>query len=156
MGVAIVTAGYYGTSIDSHPHGGTPVEVLAAIEAEFGPLFDPCPNGHDFDGLAIEWPTDKTVYCNPPYTRGQISKWVKKSFDSWLAGSTVVMLIPSYTDTKYFHDFIYPYAQLRFFKGRLKFKGYDASASFPSMLVIFNQPAIEGEMTTSTLWGWQS
>ena len=37
----------------------------------------------------------------------------------------------------------------------LKFKGYDASASFPSMLVIFNQPAIETEMATSTLWGWQ-
>ena len=140
--------GYYGTSINSHPHGGTPKELLNQIKIEYGELFDPCPNDFQIDGLKIEWPLDRTVYVNPPYTRGEISKWVKKCFDEYNRGVKIVLLIPSYTDTTYFHKYIYPYAQLRFIKGRLKFLGYQNKASFPSMLCIFNQEKrhqMEGE-----------
>jgi len=58
------------------------------------------------------------------------------------------MLIPSRTDTKYFHDYVYNKAEIRFIKGRLKFVDMDyegkeedrkmSPAPFPSMLVIFN------------------
>ena len=53
------------------------------------------------------------------------------------------MLIPSRTDTKYFHEYIYkkPNAEIRFIKGRLKFGGKQkgsGSAPFPSMLVVFS------------------
>lgn len=47
------------------------------------------------------------------------------------------MLIPSRTDTRYFHNFIYKRAEIRFVKGRLKFGNSNNSAPFPSMLVIF-------------------
>ena len=47
------------------------------------------------------------------------------------------MLIPSRTDTKYFHNYIYQRAEIRFIKGRLKFGEATSSAPFPSMLVIF-------------------
>jgi len=49
----------------------------------------------------------------------------------------VVCLIPSRTDTKYWHEFIFPNAEIRFLKGRLKFGGHKNSAPFPSAIVIF-------------------
>ena len=132
-----MTSGYYGTSVDTHPHGGTPDDLLEEIKLEFGDLFDPCPNGFKVDGLSIDWPLEQTAYVNPPYTRGEIARWVKKCFEQYLRGVRVVMLIPSYTDTRYFHDYIYNTAEIRFLKGRLRFKGYTKPASFPSMLCIF-------------------
>lgn len=47
------------------------------------------------------------------------------------------MLIPARTDTRYFHEYIYGKAEIRFIKGRLKFGGNKNSAPFPSMVVIF-------------------
>ena len=76
------------------------------------------------------------VFCNPPYS--QIDKWVEKAFRETKNDNTlVVLLIPSRTDTRYFHNFIYQRAEIRFIKGRLKFGDSKNSAPFPSMLVIF-------------------
>lgn len=47
------------------------------------------------------------------------------------------MLIPARTDTKAFHEHIYGKAEIRFIKGRLKFKGAKTGAPFQSMLIIF-------------------
>lgn len=47
------------------------------------------------------------------------------------------MLIPARTDTRWFHEYVYPYAEIRFIKGRLKFGNSLNSAPFPSMIVIF-------------------
>lgn len=76
------------------------------------------------------------VFCNPPYSN--IAAWVEKSFRETRNDKTlVVLLIPSRTDTRYFHDFIYQRAEIRFIKGRLKFGESKNSAPFPSMIVIF-------------------
>ena len=76
------------------------------------------------------------VFCNPPYS--QIAKWVEKAFRETRNDNTLVaLLIPSRTDTRYFHDYIYQRAEIRFMKGRLKFGDGKNSAPFPSMLVIF-------------------
>jgi len=129
---------YYGQSKQTNPHGGTPDHIIEKlIESHSISNFDPCPNNPSFDGLEIEWPEDKPIYVNPPYTRGQIKKWVIKCHEEWMKGKTIIMLIPSYTDVGYFHDFIYGKARIEFLRGRLKFKGYDSTASFPSMLVYF-------------------
>ena len=75
------------------------------------------------------------MWCNPPYS--QIDKWVAKAFYETKNDNTlVVLLIPSRTDTRYFHNYIYNRAEIRFIKGRVKFGGKN-SAPFPSMLVIF-------------------
>jgi len=137
-----MTKGYYGstTTRKKTGKGGTPDQLLAELHDEFGPLFDPCPDGWTECGLAMDWKERAghlTVYCNPPYSRGQLAQWVKKCHDEWRRGVQVVLLIPSYTDTAYFHDWIYPFAELRFLRGRLRFKGYNDQASFPSMLCIF-------------------
>ena len=77
------------------------------------------------------------VFCNPPYGR-EIGKWVQKSFEESKKKNTlVVMLIPARTDTKYFHDYIYGKAEIRFIRGRLKFGNSKTAAPFPSMVVIF-------------------
>lgn len=47
------------------------------------------------------------------------------------------MLIPSRTDTRWFHEWIYGKAEIRFIKGRLKFGNAKNSAPFPSMIVVF-------------------
>lgn len=143
-----MTKGYYGTSINTHPHGGTPNNIIESLTNEFGELFDPCPNNPTFDGLTLDWglmmmlTCSQAVYVNPPYSRGVIGQWVKKAEEEAKKSDiTVIMLIPSYTDTKYFHKHIFESNvpnEIRFIKGRLKFKGYQNLASFPSCLVIFN------------------
>ena len=55
----------------------------------------------------------------------------------------IVMLLPARTDTKYFHEYILPYAEIRFVKGRLKFldennQAKDA-APFPSMVCVYRR-----------------
>lgn len=85
------------------------------------------------DGLSQPW--EGRVWCNPPYGRN-IGKWVQKAADS---SALVVMLLPARTDTRWFHDYIYGKADIKFLRGRLKFGGAKNSATFPSMVVVFNE-----------------
>ena len=78
---------------------------------------------------------------NPPYGR-EISKWIEKAYYDHLMGAVVVCLVPARTDTKYWHKFIFPYATIRFLKGRLKFGDSKNSAPFPSAVVIFDKEGI--------------
>lgn len=86
------------------------------------------------DGLAQNW--EGICWMNPPYGR-VIGKWVQKAYESAKHGAIVVGLLPARTDTKWFHDYIYGKAEIRFIRGRLKFGGCANSAPFPNMLVIW-------------------
>lgn len=112
----------------------TPKAFLQALNAEFDFDFDPCPTNPKFNGLEIDWGFKNFV--NPPYN--QIQQWVKKAFEqSRRFGRLVVMLIPSRTDTKWWHDYVMKADEIRFVKGRLKFDDHKNSAPFPSAIVIF-------------------
>lgn len=125
----------------------TPQEFFDALNREFHFTLDPCAMPDtakckkyytpEQNGLLKSW-SGETVFCNPPYGR-ELSKWIEKcSIESKHA--KVVMLIPARTDTIAFHRFIYNKTEIRFVKGRLKFKvnGKEESAApFPSMVVIF-------------------
>ena len=125
----------------------TPQDFYDKLNKEFNFTLDPCAtdSNHkcdkyftiDDDGLIQNW-GNNVVFCNPPYGK-DIYNWVKKcSEESKKQNTTVVMLIPARTDTRYFHEFIYNKAtEIRFIKGRLKFGGSKNSAPFPSMVVIF-------------------
>lgn len=63
-------------------------------------------------------------------------EWVRRGLMASKNGATVVMLLPARTDTKWFHDYIYGKAEIRFVRGRLKFGGN--SAPFLSMVVVFS------------------
>lgn len=124
----------------------TPQDFFDALDAEFHFTLDPCASvtNHkcdkyftkDENGLLQDW-SGETVFCNPPYGK-DIRHWVEKCYlESVKNKITVVMLIPARTDTRWFHDFVYHKAELRFVKGRLKFGGTKNSAPFPSMVVIY-------------------
>ena len=86
------------------------------------------------NGLAGDW-THETVWINPPYGRG-IGAWVEKAAHHGNCGGTAVMLLPSRTDTKWFHEYCQQ-GEVEFIKGRLKFGGHSNSAPFPSIIVSF-------------------
>ena len=125
----------------------TPQELFDEMNREFGFQTDVCALPENAkcevfytpeqDGLAQEW--TGVCWCNPPYGR-KIGKWVKKAAES---DATVVMLLPARTDTKWFHDYILPTAEIRFIKGRLKFGGSKNAAPFPSMICIFRNEVKE-------------
>ena len=90
------------------------------------------------DGLAQSW-AGQVVFCNPPYS--QAAQWIEKAYqEGHQTNTTVVLLIPARTDTRYFHNYILNRAEVRFIKGRLKFGGSKNAAPFPSMLVIYRGP----------------
>ena len=111
----------------------TPKAVYDALNKEFCFDFDPCPHNPTFDGLNIEW--GQSNFVNPPYGR-EIPKWIKKGYEESQKGKTVVLLIPSRTDTRWWHDYVMK-GEIRFIKGRLKFGDAINSAPFPSAIVIF-------------------
>lgn len=86
------------------------------------------------DGLAREW--RGTCWMNPPYGR-QIIHWVRKAYESAQGGALVVGLLPARTCTKWFHEYIYGKAEIRFVRGRIKFGGGKNPAPFPSMVVVW-------------------
>ena len=123
----------------------TPDSLYNKLNEEFKFDLDPCSTDENAkciehftkkdNGLSKDW-RGRRVFCNPPYS--EINKWVEKAYYETCKDNTlVVMLIPSRTDTKYFHNFIYNRAEIRFIKGRLKFSNSKNSAPFPSMVVIF-------------------
>lgn len=134
----------------------TPRDFFNKLNEEFNFTLDPCcfPKSAlckkfftpDDDGLKQNW-GGYTAFVNPPYGR-EIGHWVKKCHDEWQTQKVIsVMLIPSRTDTRWFHDYILGKAEIRFIKGRLKFVDMDydgkeedrkiSPAPFPSMIVIF-------------------
>lgn len=123
----------------------TPAAFFADLDREFHFTLDPCATRWNAkcaryftradDGLARDWGA-RTVFCNPPYGR-TVGAWVRKCHAAAQAGATVVLLIPARTDTRYFHEWIYGKAELRFVRGRLKFGDGTQSAPFPSLLAIF-------------------
>ena len=112
----------------------TPVDFYVGLDDEFHFTFDPCPVTPTFNGLTSEWGLRN--FCNPPYGR-QITAWIKKGYEESLRGKLVVFLLPSRTDTRWWHDYIMKADEIRFIKGRLKFGGAKNSAPFPSCIVIF-------------------
>jgi site-specific DNA-methyltransferase (adenine-specific) len=115
----------------------TPDWLYAELDKEFGFDFDPCPlygESSGVDGLTIPW--GKSTFVNPPYGR-VIGYWTAKAKKESGYGKTVVMLVPSRTDTRWWHKDIMEADEIRFIKGRLKFGGAKTSAPFPSAIVVF-------------------
>ena len=115
----------------------TPASLFKQLDKEFNFDSDPCPSKVPLKkGLKSEW--GKRVFVNPPYS--QIKGWVESCYGHWRSeNALVVLLIPSRTDTKYWHDYIMKASEIRFIKGRLKFSGHKNSAPFPSAFVVFKK-----------------
>jgi site-specific DNA-methyltransferase (adenine-specific) len=110
----------------------TPRWLYEQLNAEFEFDFDPCPPNPQFDGLAVSWGARNFV--NPPYGR-PISDWLKKALHERQIGNLSVFLIPSRTDTGWWHDYVMPH-EVRFLRGRLKFDDGANPAPFASAVVV--------------------
>ena len=126
----------------------TPMWLFKELDVKFNFTLDPCCTKEsalcdkyytiEDDGL-IQDGGGEIVFMNPPYGRA-IGKWVEKAFRESLNGAVVVCLIPSRTDTRYWHNYIFPYAaDIKFLKGRLKFGDSNNSAPFPSAIITFDK-----------------
>lgn len=123
----------------------TPWEFFDKLNDEFKFTLDPCASARNHktdryfsrtrNGLTQDWSAER-VFMNPPYGR-VIHLWIRKAFESAKAGALVVCLIPSRTDTSYWHDYCMK-GEIRFIRGRLRFGGSKNSAPFPSAVVIFD------------------
>ena len=108
----------------------TPQALYDSLDKEFNFTDDPCPlNGEG--GLDREW--GERVFMNPPYSKPE--PWCKKAYKESLKGKLVVGLLRGDTSTKWFHNWVLPYATLRFIKGRVCFNG--TPAPFASIIAIW-------------------
>ncbi len=125
----------------------TPMSFYDMLDKEFGFTLDPCCTAQTAkcntyytevdDGLARDW-GGHTVFMNPPYGR-DIKHWIQKAYEEGKKKDTVVVaLIPSRTDTKYWHKYCMKAKTIMFVKGRLKFGGSKNAAPFPSAVVVFD------------------
>jgi site-specific DNA-methyltransferase (adenine-specific) len=138
----------------------TPAELFLSLDAEFHFTIDVAAAPHNAkcpafytreqDALGQTW--TGTCFLNPPFgdgygpasqtERGRIfGAWLKKAAESAKAGATVVALIPARTDTHWFHDYVLPFAELRFIRGRQRFprpgNAKTKSATFPSLVAVY-------------------
>ena len=126
------------------PEWSTPQDLFDKLDKVWGFTLDVCATKENAkvaayydkqtDGLAQSW-KGHVCWMNPPYGR-DIVKWMRKAFQESLRGSTVVCLVPSRTDTAWWHDYSMK-GDITFLRGRLKFGGATNSAPFPSAIIVF-------------------
>ena len=127
----------------------TPRDLFDELDDEFGFDLDVCAKewnakcsrylDPEIDGLKQSW--SGTCWMNPPYGR-EITHWIRKAYEESQKGSTVVCLVPSRTDTGWFHDFCL-HAEIRWIRGRVWFcneYGKVGRPRFGSAIVIFRPP----------------
>lgn len=134
----------FSSSSDEWP---TPQWLFEQLNREFRFTLDPCstPDNAKCDrhytmadnGLQREWGTE-SVFMNPPYSA--VEDWMARAFMASIEGATVVCLVPSRTDTAWWHDYAMK-GEIRFIRGRLKFGEATANAPFPSAIIIFRPPS---------------
>ena len=123
---------------------GTPQRFFDELNREFNFTLDVCASkenakcqkyyDQETNGLEQDW-TNETCWMNPPYGAG-IGMWLKKAYES---NATVVCLVPSRTDNKWWHQWVMMADEIRFVRGRLRFSGAGDGAKFPSAIVIFKK-----------------
>jgi len=124
----------------------TPQDLFDELDAEFKFELDVCAEDEtakcptyftpNDDGLTQDW-GGFVCWMNPPYG-AVIDQWVRKAFHAAKQGATVVCLLPARVDTGWWFDYC-RWGEIRFIKGRLRFGDADASAPFPSAVVVFGR-----------------
>lgn len=131
----------------------TSPETIRAVEESFGRInFDPCwheasavkPDAHlDFrkgqDGLRDPW-QGPVAFVNPPWSAAK--KFLERCYDQWTKGyaDKIICLVPSKTDTTFFHTVLKANADVYFVERRMHFFKEDKSSYTSNqsvMIVIF-------------------
>ena len=135
----------------------TPWPLVLDLEERFGKFdLDPCCEPHtakapkfytiDEDGLSLPW--FGRVFVNPPFSKPR--PWCDRVLRAVKDGEveTVVMLLPCATDTAWFHDVVWPHAELHFIRGRVRFLGWRGTPipapRTPNLIAVFRAAASSG------------
>lgn len=106
----------------------------------------------DYEGYGVHLLVRPVCWMNPPYGK-ELPKWVEKAASESALGAIVVALLPARTDTRWWKDYVLPYAtKIVFLTGRVKFVGAP-SAIFPSAVVVFKKDY--GPSSEVTWWDWK-
>lgn len=136
----------------------TPQDFFDALDAEFRFGLDAAASEDNAkctvwmdvekDALRQDWRMGPrwSTWLNPPYSR--VREFIEKAAQEARRGATVVCLVPSRTDTRWWHSEVWdaekhtfrPGVEVRFVKGRLKFGNSNNSAPFPSVVIVFRPP----------------
>jgi phage N-6-adenine-methyltransferase len=140
----------------SHDNWRTPTELFRVLNEEFEFDVDAAASKTNAlcdtyitaeqDALKTQWlwngdaRATSAVWCNPPYSL--IGPFVQRAYEqSQEHHITTVVLIPTYTDPKYWRDYCSKAHEIRHLVGRLAFIDEDGmkktSARFPSSVIIF-------------------
>ena len=124
----------------------TPPEIFEPLNEEFHFDLDVCATKEtakckkfftkEQDALTQDW--KGVCWMNPPFNK--VGTWLKKAFEESQKGSTVVCLIASKTNTNWWHNYCMK-GEIRFIKGRPKFKGNIHGLPQPLAIVVFGKEA---------------
>ena len=141
---------YNSRTEDSKDNYETPQYFFDILNNEFHFTLDVCADEYNHklfryytiedDGLKQDW-SGEVCWCNPPFKH--VKHWAKKCYEeSKKPNTTVVMILPSRTETEYWHKYIMKSYEIRFCKGRVNFvlngvvkKG----VNFPLAIAIFRE-----------------
>ena len=129
-------------------HWSTPGELYAALDAEFHFNYDPSPLGGLEIGLTSSW--GSRTFVNPPWSKGRpITPWLEKALAESRLGKLAVCLIPSRTDTRWWHGYVMQASEIRFLRGRLKFSGSKNSAPLSLLTLATKLPLALSEPSSA-------
>ena len=72
----------------------------------------------------------EVVWCNPPWSGLRL--WVEKAHAESLKGVTTVTLAPCRTETSYWHNYVIPFAEVRWIRGISLLKVKATTSTFPA------------------------
>lgn len=139
------------------PDWRTPRGLFDELNGEFGFTIDICASDENAllerywterdEALLRSWENER-VWMNPPYGR-QLPRWMEKAWTEAPNADVIVGLIPSRTDTAWWHDYVMPASEIRFLRGRLEFTGHaktnpdSHNAPFPSCVVVWKPSYVD-------------
>ncbi len=160
-GAVVDGAGYHRGA--SRGDIATPREFVTAVERRYYGRFDfdlaadahntVAPSWYDIqqDALRRDWQDlrGKTCWCNPPYS--DIGPWVRKAAESVqsLQHPRIVMLLPAAIGSRWYADWVYPYAVTVVLRPRIVFRGH--SHPYPRGLIL---AVYDGRRRHLELWDW--
>ena len=127
----------------------TPKSLYNVLDAEFHFEWDLAasdtnhlaPNFFTEEDSALRNTWTGSCWLNPPYGgsgENSLQRWIRKAYEETRKdGTTVVMLIPARTNTKWFANYCLKAKEIRFIIGRPKFGGADHGLPQPLVLVVF-------------------
>ena len=129
----------------------TPETLFKPLDNEFKFTLDVCatienakaPNFYTEKDNGLEQNWHGVCWMNPPF--GSQKKWVEKAYnESQKNNTTVVCLLPARTNTNWWHDYCLK-GEIRFIRGRPKFKGAKHGLPQPLAIVIFGNYQVKNQ-----------